>query len=260
MICKKALKFQTIAAIRLVSTTKKDLLDYLIGSIDSKKKIMLFTPNPEFVVYAGRHSWFRDILTQSDINIPDGVGLALAGRILRKTLKTRITGVDLMIDLCKEAGKRGWSAYFLGGKPGTAKASILKLKKDFGDFKAWSSHGPSLRLNGISGELSPSSEVEKAVEEINKKKPDLLFTAFGMGKQEKFIADNFKRLDIRLAVGVGGSFDYISGKTKRAPLWARRAGLEWLFRLIKEPWRLKRQLNLLVFARLILKEKLSRFF
>ncbi|MFH1289492.1 MAG: WecB/TagA/CpsF family glycosyltransferase [Patescibacteria group bacterium] len=257
MISKKALKFQTIAAIRLVSTTKKSLLDYLIGSIDSKKKVMLFTPNPEFVVYASRHSWFRDILTQSDINIPDGVGLALAGKVLRKPLKTRITGVDLMIDLCREAGKRGWSAYFLGGKPGAAKASILKLKKVFGDFKAWSSHGPSLKLNGVSGELSPLVEIERAVKEINEKKPDLLFVAFGMGKQEKFITDNFKRLDVRLAVGVGGSFDYISGKTKRAPLLIRKAGLEWLFRLTKEPWRLKRQLKLLEFVFLVLKERIN---
>lgn len=257
MISKKALKFKTIATIRLVSTTKKGLLDYLIGSIDSKKKIMLFTPNPEFIVYAGKHIWFRNILTQSDINIPDGVGLSLAGRILKKPLKERITGVDLMIDLCKEAPKRGWSAYFLGGEPGVAQASILKLRQDFGDFEAWFSSGPRINLNETSGEISPLSEIGKTVEEINKKKPDLLFVGFGMGKQEKFIMDNFKKLDIKLAVGVGGSFDYISGKAKRAPLLIRRVGLEWLFRLIREPWRLKRQLSLLVFAKLILKEKLS---
>lgn len=148
------------------------------------------------------------------------------------------------------AAKKNWTVYLLGGYPGVAKKTLKVLKRKYPGLKGWAGPGPK-----ISNKKFRIISSEFWLNKINQKKPDLLFVAFGMGKQEKFIADNWKKLDVKLAIGVGGAFDYLSGEVPRAPQWMRKIGFEWFYRLIREPWRWRRQLALLKFAGLIFKEK-----
>lgn len=251
---KKGLDTAKIDSLNLVSTSKKRLLEFLTSRIAQSRKTFVVTPNPEFFVFARHNPWFEAILEKADLAIPDGAGLIWASRILGQPIKERISGIDLMEKLCQEATKRDWSVYLLGGSPGVADAAAAKLKINppagGSKLKIWAESGPELELE--------AKDTSEWIRKINQRKPTFLFVAFGMGKQEKFIWDNWDKLNVKLAMGVGGAFDYISGQIPRAPKWIQKAGLEWLFRLIHEPWRLKRQLRLIEFIWLVLREKLFR--
>lgn len=254
----KKARFQAeILGITLNSTPENEVLREIMKRIRKNKKTFIVTPNPEFIVYAQKNPWFKKILIQADFAVPDGIGLTWAGKILGQSIKERISGTDLMEKLCQEADKHYWSVYLLGGRPEVAKKTLAVLKKRYSGLKGWAESGPKLNLQPITYNLSPKKEITRAIKSINSKNPDFLFIAFGMGKQEKFIWDNWDKLDVKLAVGVGGAFDYLSGKVPRAPKWVRNLGLEWLFRLIKESWRWRRQLALLEFIWLVIKEKFS---
>jgi N-acetylglucosaminyldiphosphoundecaprenol N-acetyl-beta-D-mannosaminyltransferase len=126
------------------------------------------------------------------------------------------------------------------------------MQEKYSRLKGWANPGPILSLNLKKLILEPITEIKKLIEDINEKQPDFLFVALNMGKQEKFIADNWKNLKIKLGVGIGGAFDYLSGEVKRAPLFWQKTGFEWFYRLLREPWRWKRQLSLLKFIWLVL--------
>ncbi|MBM3205430.1 WecB/TagA/CpsF family glycosyltransferase [Candidatus Shapirobacteria bacterium] len=298
-----------IFQIELISNPLPELLGLIEQRLTHNQRTFIVTPNPEFMVWSFKNPWFKRLLIQSDIAIPDGVALFWAKEVLRKKgffsrlfwgfgtgLKVifqgwgekRISGTDLTEKLCQLAARKNWTVYFLGGRPGIAQKTLKILQKKYPGLRGWAESGPKLEMaNGqwlmgkkeikmkdtsdggspelVSGHdsrkgtLSPrdfmSSEVKKWVEKINQFYPDLLFVAFGMGKQEKFIADNWGQLKIKLGMGIGGAFDYLSGEVKRAPQWIQKIGLEWSYRLLKEPWRWKRQLSLLKFIWLVLKKK-----
>jgi len=252
---KKDLNIVKIAGLDLISTPEKRLLAFLRSRIVENRKTFVTTLNPEFLVFAEQNPWFKAILKKADVAIPDGVGLVWASRILNQPIKERISGTDLMEKLCQKAAKKKWSVYLIGGQPGVAEKTLAVLKKRYPGLKGWAKSGPKLEL--IKNNWSPKAkkEVKNTVKEINAKKPDLLFVAFGMGKQEKFIADNWRKLNVNFAMGVGGAFDYLSGTVPRAPNWVRGVGLEWLFRLFCQPWRWKRQVRLIEFVWLVIKEK-----
>lgn len=246
-----------ILGFTLNSSSSGEVLKSLASRLESNKKIFVVTPNPEFLVFGRDHSWFAKILNESDFAIPDGIGLVWASRLLSQKpgIEKRVSGTDLMQELCKEAVHRGWSVYFLGGPPGVAESAAQKMKQRYPGLKYFVDEGPNLTLDAGTGLLGPQKEVAKVVENINRRSPDLLFVAFGMGKQEKFISDSWAKLNVRLAMGIGGAFDYISGKVPRAPLFVRKMGFEWLYRLLKQPWRIKRQLSLMRFVALVLRER-----
>ena len=167
----------------LVSNGSNWLLEDLSSRLMAGKKTFLVTPNPEFLVYASDNNWFREILEDADYAIPDGVGLAWAGKILATQPLTRITGVDLMEKLCEEAAKRGWTVCFAGGFNETGEEALAVLQKKYPSLK-----GFALPLPVLSYDLLPRAAVREAINKINEYQPDLLFVALGMGKQEKFIA------------------------------------------------------------------------
>lgn len=254
---KKELNTVKIAGLDLISTSEKRLLAFLAPRVVENRKTFVTTPNSEFLVFARHNPWFNAILKKTDVAIPDGVGLIWASRILGQPIKERISGTDLMKKICQKAAKKKWSVYLIGGQPGVAKETLVILKKRYPGLRGWAKTGPKLEL--MKGNWSPKAkqEVKKIVKEINTKKPDLLFVAFGMGKQEKFIWDNWDKLKVKLGMGVGGAFDYISKQVPRAPKWLRNLGLEWLYRLFHQPWRWKRQLRLIEFVWLVIKKKFS---
>lgn len=244
------LKIVKIAEVYLTSTSLSKVLRALIKKINSGQRFFIVTLNPEFIVFAEANPWFKTILNKADIAIPDGIGLVWASKFLGKPIEERISGTDLMEELCKIAAEKRWAVYLLGGQPGVAKKTLDILKKRYPGLRGWAETGPELEIRDWKLEIT-----EKWLEKINQKNPTFLFVAFGMGKQEKFIYDNWNKLNIKLAMGVGGAFDYIGGKIPRAPKWVQDKGFEWLFRLLRQPWRIRRQLALLRFIWLVFKEK-----
>lgn len=207
--------------------------------LDAQKHIVT-TLNPEFVVEAQRDFEFKTILNKADLSLPDGVGVQLA-----VGAPERLAGVDVIAQFFKAASLQGLTLriFLLGGRDGAAELAAKVLKKRY----------PRVEIAGTyEGEAGKEADKEttKAV-----KPCDILLVAYGHGKQEKWIARNLPRLPVKVAIGVGGTFDYLSGRVPRAPRFVRKAGLEWLFRLIKQPWRIKRQWKLLVFAWLVLQQK-----
>jgi len=270
-----------IIQTHLNSSSINEVLGLIEGRISQNKKTFIVTPNPEFLVYAQEHPWFAMLLMQSDIAISDGVALLWAREVIKekgflKRLlkgfltgleviflgwgKRRVTGTDLTEKLCQLAAKNNWTVYFLGGKEKErAPKALENMQKEYPGLKGWANPGPILSLNSQDLSLEPTLEVKKIVEDINRKQPDFLFVALNMGKQEKFIYDNWNQLKIKLGMGIGGAFNYLSGEVKRTPQWLQNVGFEWFYRLMKEPWRWKRQLRLLKFIWLVLTTKENKF-
>lgn len=213
------------------------VLKYLVESTEKKgKKLFVTTINPELIMIAKGDSEYEKVLMSSDLAVPDGVGILWAGKIFGKKFKERIHGVDLVEKLSEAISEKPITVGFVGGHENVAQLASDCLRKKY----------PGLKV----------AFAQREWEDIQgKKSADILFLALGSPKQEKWIYENLPKIDVRVAMGVGGAFDFISGNVKRAPKWMRRIGLEWLFRLIIQPWRWERQIALIKFVLLVLKEK-----
>lgn len=189
---------------------------------------------------------FRDIVNQADLVTPDGAGVVLAARLLNIPVEARCSGCDMVAGLCRVAAGLGRSVYLLGAGPGVAERAAEKLTEQT----------PGLVVAGAHDGYFSEEEEPAIVEEIKRARPGVLFVALGIPRQEKWIRGHLEELGVPVCVGVGGSFDVISGLKRRAPVWMQRAGLEWVFRVAQEPWRLPRlkalpRLVLLAFAELL---------
>lgn len=226
-----------LIGVGITNETKETILEYIINFIENtSKNCYIVTPNPEMIVLSGANPRFKDILNEANIALCDGVGVYIACKILKIPISSRFTGVELVEDLCKKANDLPITVGFLGGREGVAERTVSCLQKKY----------PSLRVSYIGEEWK-----------VNKDKGliDILFVAFGFPKQEFWMSEQINLLPVRVMVGVGGAFDYISGRIPRAPFFIRMIGFEWLFRLIIQPWRIKRQVALFKFIFLIFKEK-----
>lgn len=195
----------------------------------------IVTPNPEFVMTAQKDVEFREILNKADMAVPDGAGLIFAGLLQGKKIRQRICGVDLIWEIAKIAGEGNYSIYLLGAGEGIAKRAAEILQQKF----------PSLKIAGAeSGGIITSnfqSSILNLIENINNAKPDILLVALGHPKQEKWLKYNLSLLpSVKIAMAVGGAFDFISNNIRRAPRVLRSIGLEWFWRLLQEPWRWRR--------------------
>ena len=227
----------TLFGVELTSASEEKVLEFIYRGLQNfHEKYFIVTPNPELLVIAHNNKEYKNILNKAKLALPDGIGVMLGAQIMGRPLRERITGVDLVKSLTNYVAKQPITVSFLGGGPNVAEKTAECLKKMH----------PELKVGWASQEWK---------EELKDKKTDILFVAFGSPKQEIWINDNLKDLPVKVAIGVGGSFDFISGKVPRAPKFLRDFGLEWLFRLIIQPWRIKRQASLLKFIYLITKEK-----
>jgi N-acetylglucosaminyldiphosphoundecaprenol N-acetyl-beta-D-mannosaminyltransferase len=192
------------------------------------------TINPEFIMIAQQDSNFRNILNRADLCVPDGVGLLWAARYQDTPLPQRVTGSDGVPIIAARAAERGWKLFFLGAAPGVADqaADILRAQH------------PGLQIVGTYSGSPARAEEDGLVARINQSGADILFVAYGAPEQDKWIARNTPRLQVKMAMGVGGAFDFIAGVLPRAPLGMQRWGLEWLYRLYLQPWRIRRMLRL----------------
>lgn len=269
-----------IFGVRIDMVTGKDAVDIIKGWVMGSDKHMIFTPNIEFIMVAQKDEEFKRVLNKAGLAIPDSSRLAWAWEVIhQKNLFLRIlmaplslapylmpnqkfetlTGVNLMQLICDDFSKKGFTVGLLGGRVGVAKRAAECLQKMYPGLKVvFADSGPKVDYNGQElGVLSANSPIRRprfaagaqwgtpfAATPHSFPKTDVLFVAFGQIKQEKWIANNLDRLPVKVAMGVGGSFDEIAGVVPKAPLWVSALGLKWLFRLITEPWRIKRQLVL----------------
>lgn len=202
----------------------------------------IYTPNTEIVMACKEDEKLREIVNSGDLIIPDGIGLIHASNIKNKPLKERVTGFDLSIKILEIANREGYSLYLLGGKDGVAKEAGKNIEKNYPNINIVGYHHGYFKGSHI-GEKEHPEELA-IIDEIVKKKPDIIFVGLGFPKQEIWIEENKDRLPSKVIIGNGGTMDILSGNTKRAPEIFQRLGLEWLYRLIKEPSRIKRQLVL----------------
>jgi len=229
-----------LLGVGLTNTDGQEVLEYIARGLEkNEEKYYIVTPNPELLVIAKSNPKYKAVLNNAKIALVDGIGIVMGIRLVGKGSIQRIHGVDFVESLCRYVSKQPITVGFLGGGSGVAEETAECLINKY----------PGLRVGLVSKEWNKG---------LNSKKVDILFVAFGSPKQEIWISENLKSLPAKIAIGVGGSFDFISGRVPRAPKVIRSLGLEWLFRLIIEPWRLKRQLSLIKFIYLVFKEKLTR--
>lgn len=213
------------------------------GLIESEKKAFSVAINPEKIYRANREPELKELLNRADIGICDGIGAALAVRLLKGRSISRITGISLFFELVKSAEKKEWKVFLLGASPDSNQGAFSKLAEEY----------PSLKIVGrVDGYFKDSGEV---IRQINDSGADIVFVAMGSPKQELWISENREAINAAFCMGVGGTFDVVSGKVKWAPPFFRATGTEWLYRLICEPKRWRRQLVLPKFAWEVLKSK-----
>lgn len=266
--------------------------DERLASVRRKKPLVIVTPNPEQVVYAQSRQKFADILNWADVALPDGIGISLAAKVLRATSTERgdracvqrIPGVEFMQDLIGISNKQGVRIGLIGGRGGVAIQALECLQNMYPKLEGWAETGPeievgkkeTLRIMSYgkmfnSSSLLPNTNpmlrsedatkayVVKIIEKMKKAHTQILFVGLGAPKQEYFIARLARQLQTSpvpysiVLMSVGGSFDMLAGRLKRAPLLIRSIGFEWFWRLAAEPWRWKRQLAILRFAFLVLR-------
>ncbi len=210
--------------------------------IASKEPHQIITVNPEIIMHAQKDNNYKQILNNSNINVADGSGIIWASKYKKQNIKHKVTGIDLIYKIAEISEKKKYKIFLLGGKNRVAYYSAEKLHQQY----------PKLHIVGffegfpiIKDNLTQKENLEnlKIVNQIIKTRPDILLVAYGAPKQEKFIYKYKEKLNIPVMIGVGGSFDFISGKIKRAPKWIQDLHLEWLYRVVQQPSRISRIFN-----------------
>ena len=219
---------QKLDGVALFGGDEREARSLIIRRMEAGEQTVLYTPNPVMMENARRMPRLKAALCRADINLPDGIGVVLAARCLGLAVSQRISGVDVAGDVLSLAARFGWRVFFLGGRAGVAEQAAERMKAKH----------PQLLICGTrDGYFSRESE---AVAQIRAASPDVLFVCLGSPKQELWI-DRYRRelRDVRLLMGLGGTLDVLSGCVARAPVWMQRAGLEWLWRMAREPRRMR---------------------
>lgn len=198
------------------------------------------TPNAEIVYEAMHDASFCQLLNEAALVLPDGAGTVLGAKLLGTPLQQKVAGIDFAANLLGILEQTGKKLYLLGGKPGIGELAAEKMLEKH----------PNLQICGIADGYF--KEEAPVIQKINEASPDVIFVCLGAPKQEKFMYAHKDELNVRLMIGLGGSLDGFAGTVKRAPKWMIRLQLEWLYRLIKEPWRLGRMMRLPKFVLAVL--------
>src|SRR4029450_8932301 len=223
-----------IGRLEIDAVTFPQALERIAELVDRRNGGAVFTPNVDHIVKAERDSDFRRAYSRADLCLGDGMPLVWASRLLGSPLPEKVSGSDLVLPLIRMAAERRWRVYLLGGAPGVAEAVAERLNRDLG-AQIVGTDAPVVDVAGT------SDDSEQTLERLRAASPDVALVAFGAPKQELWIERFRDRIRPTVAIGVGGSLDFVAGTVKRAPAWMSRAGLEWLFRLVQEPRRMWRR-------------------
>ena len=219
--------------------------------VQERRVCYLGNPNVDVTVRIQSDPMLANYYKNAALTLVDGVPVMWAAKFLGSPLKEKISGSDLVPEICKLAEQKGYKLYFLGGRPGAAAAAKEILEVKYPDINIVGTYAPPF------GFEKDEREMERIFSKIREAAPDILLVGLGVPKQEKFIAACYRELQVPVSMGVGVTFEFIAGIVKRAPLWMQRSGLEWFWRLCMEPGRLwKRYLvDDLQFLTLIWKQK-----
>ena len=239
--------FETVSiyGIPFSKLTMKETVSWLTDAITERRGVQVITANPIMVMAALENDKIMRIMKQADMIVPDGSGIVWAANYAGSPLTERVTGFDLLHELMRVGEQHRWRVYMLGSAPEVIQAAKERLKQQY----------PDVDIVGARDGFFTAAEDEQVVQEIQAIAPDILFVARGADTQEPWIAQYRDRLNASLMMGVGGSFDVISGRLQRAPVWMQKTKLEWLYRLMKEPTRYKRMLALPKFAWKVIRDK-----
>lgn len=237
----------SILGVHFTHITERDAVSRCVEYMEGSVPRMVITAGPEFVMAVRNRPEARPALDAADMITADGIGAVIASRWYGRPLPERVAGADLVQHLLEHAARRGLRVYVLGASPASHAGALANLRGSM----------PDLAVSGHHGYFA-QDELVAILEDIERFRPHLLLVGLGQPRQELFIAQHKERLRVPLAIGVGGAIDIISGAAKRAPALVRRAKLEWLHRLLREPHRFRRQLALPRFALAAWKEARSQ--
>ena len=223
-----------IGELEVDSVTFEQALERIANLVERGDGGAVFTPNVDHVVKAASDVEFRLAYSRASLCLADGMPILWAARLLGSPLPAKVSGSDLVLPLARLAGERRWRVYLIGGAPGVAAEAGVKLARELG-VDVVGTDSPAVREDGT------VEQAEETLERLTATKPHLVLVAFGAPKQERFIDRYGDSIRPAVAMGVGGSLDFMVGRVKRAPAWMSRAGLEWLFRLGQEPRRMWRR-------------------
>jgi N-acetylglucosaminyldiphosphoundecaprenol N-acetyl-beta-D-mannosaminyltransferase len=225
----------SILGIPVAQINMEQLLTWVEKRIEERQPpAHVVTANAEIIYRAWRDQQLAHLIQQADLITADGSGVIWAGKKLNTPFPERVTGVDLTQRLLALAAEKGWQVYFLGAKPEVVEKAVLRVLSQY----------PNLQISGYRHGYFSKQEIDQVVANIHMVKPQLLFVALGAPRQDYFIRENLTRMNVPVAIGVGGTFDVLAGTVSRAPKWMQKWGLEWLYRLCKEPRRFGRMLAL----------------
>ncbi len=186
------------------------------------------------IMAAFRDDSFKRILNGAGLNTPDGMPMVWLGKVHRYSEMDRVYGPDLMLALCELSARKGYRNFFYGGAEGVPEQLAARMKKEYPRLEVAGTFSPPFRPQIV-------QEDKSIVEMINKSRADILWVGLGSPKQEKWMALHVGRIRVPVMIGVGAAFDFHTGRVKQAPRWVQRSGMEWLYRLFKEPARLWRR-------------------
>ena len=208
---------------------------------------MVITPNPEIIMLARKDKELAEIMDKADMVIPDGVGVVWASKYAKYKLEENVPGCDLCYSLFEKATEKGFSAYILGAKPTVAEQAKTNMEEKY----------PGLVICGVRDGYFGDEDEQGIIDEINNLKPDILLAGLGVPRQEKWLYKYRAELNVNIAIGCGGSIDVMAGTVKRAPLIFQKLGMEWFYRLISQPSRIFRMIELPKFVFAVLLNKLK---
>lgn len=214
--------------------------------LKEEKNHVVVTPNAEIAYMATKDKQLGRIINSADVAVADGIGVVYASKVYGTPVKEKVPGVELGMRVLENAAKSGRGVFFLGAKPGVADLAAAKISEKF----------PGINFVGIrDGYFKDDSEV---IENINASGAEILFVCLGAPKQERWMAENRDKLNTRIMLGLGGSLDVYADTVKRAPKIFIKLGLEWFYRLLKEPWRLGRMMALPKYMFAVILDRLGR--
>ena len=222
---------KTILNCGFNAVTEAEVLQWYMGGLTARRARYITTVNVAILMMMRQNKRLQQFVDESDLTVADGLPIIWLSKLIKAPLPERVTGIDLCNKFSALAAQTGQSVYLLGASQQVVNKTRQTLLVDH----------PTLIIAGTSHGYFHESDAAKKVDEINKSGVDILFVAMGVPRQEYFLQDNLGRLNIKLAIAIGGSFDVIAGFKKRAPLWMQKTGLEWLFRTAQEPKRLAKR-------------------
>lgn len=235
----------TIFGVPVHVLNYEQALACITAMVASARPHQIVTVNPEFLVVARRHPDFQRVLSQADLSLPDGVGLQLAALLQGRRFPSRVPGSELVYRLAPLAAERGWRLFFLGAGPGIAARAAQALRARY----------PAIQIQVDGADPTPAGTAA-ALAHIRQARPDILLVAYGAPTQDMWIDAHRNEAAVPVMMGIGGTLDFLAGVVPRPPRLYHRLGLEWLYRLLRQPWRWRRQLRLPAFVALAIAERL----